>query len=116
MDNKQENLLQCLSDKSSLDEIQEYIAKIMKIRGFTGQTEQDKLMLLIEEVGELAKALRKQGNYLAVDQTLMKHYTPVKEELADVFIVLMSLCDILNISLWDSFYFKEGKNVTRRWD
>lgn len=115
MENSQRDLLESLSQKSGLGSIQEYIAIVMKARGFSEELPQDKLMLLIEEVGELSKALRKQEGYLAIDQDLVSHYTFVQEELADVFIVLLSLCDVLKISLWDAFYQKEKQNIERRW-
>lgn len=115
LENSQRDLLESLSQKSGLGSIQEYIAIVMKARGFSEELPQDKLMLLIEEVGELSKALRKQEGYLAIDQDLVSHYTFVQEELADVFIVLLSLCDVLKISLWDAFYQKEKQNIERRW-
>lgn len=48
-----------LNQKSSLEELQEYARKMIIARGFEGETPQDILMLLTEELGELAKEVRK---------------------------------------------------------
>ena len=59
MVNIQQGLLKKLSDKSSINEIQSYIKKVMEVRGFNKEKSSDKILLLVEEVGELAKAIRK---------------------------------------------------------
>ncbi|GFI10467.1 hypothetical protein IMSAGC007_02936 [Lachnospiraceae bacterium] len=115
MDNTQLKLLYSLSERKTLDDVQIYVSEVMKFRGFTSQSAQDKLMLLMEELGELAKAIRKAENYLPIDKELLNNYSSVNEEVADVFIVLLSLCDVLNINLWEAFLTKEKENITRRW-
>ena len=57
--NKQESLLSSISNKNNIDEIQEYIKEVIKVRGFSEQRIQDSMLILIEETGELAKAIRK---------------------------------------------------------
>ena len=59
MVNIQQELLKKLSGKSSINEIQSYIKEVMEIRGFNKEKSSDKILLLVEEVGELAKAIRK---------------------------------------------------------
>ena len=59
MESVQQELLKKLSNQSSIDEIQNYIKKIMEMRGFNKEKSSDKILLLVEEVGELAKAIRK---------------------------------------------------------
>ena len=39
-----------------------------------------------------------------------------EKEMADVFIVLTTICNKLNINLFDAVYNKEKENVTRNWD
>ena len=56
MENIQQELLKKLSDESSINEIQSYIKKVMEVRGFNKEKSSDKILLLVEEVGELAKA------------------------------------------------------------
>lgn len=113
--NNQEKLLSEISNKNNIDEIQEYIKEVIRMRGFSEQRIQDKMLLLLEETGELAKAIRKKLPDASVDYTKIENYTAVEEEIADVFIVLVSICNTLNINLYEAFKSKEEKNVKREW-
>ncbi len=112
---KQTLLLEELCKTSDLEKIQVYINKIMSIRGFNSQSPQDKMLLLVEEVGELAKALRKVEAGLPIDYNRICNYDTVESEIADIFIVLLSLCDVLGIDLFNAFIEKERENGTRKW-
>lgn len=59
MGNGQLKLWEDLREDKSLKEIQEYIRRVIKIRGFADESAEQKMLMLIEEVGELAKAIRK---------------------------------------------------------
>ena len=59
--NSQVELWNKLDEKNSLQEVQNYIKEVIKIRGFSEQEIEKTMLLLIEEVGELAKAIRKNG-------------------------------------------------------
>ena len=115
MVNIQQELLKKLSDKSSINEIQSYIKEVMEIRGFNKEKSSDKILLLVEEVGELAKAIRKNENNLGIDKTKEYNYSSIESEIADIFIVLLSICDILNIDLLKVFLEKEEENIKRTW-
>ena len=115
MVNIQQGLLKKLSDKSSINEIQSYIKEVMQIRGFNKEKSSDKILLLVEEVGELAKAIRKNEKKLGIDKTKEYNYSSIESEIADVFIVLLSICDILNIDLLKAFLNKEEENIKRIW-
>ena len=115
MVNIQQGLLKKLSDKSSINEIQSYIKKVMEVRGFNKEKSSDKILLLVEEVGELAKAIRKNEKKLGIDKTKEYNYSSIESEIADVFIVLLSICDILNITLFKAFLDKEEENIKRIW-
>ena len=115
MVNIQQGLLKKLSDKSSINEIQSYIKKVMEVRGFNKEKSSDKILLLVEEVGELAKAIRKNEKKLGIDKTKEYNYSSIESEIADVFIVLLSICDILNIDLLKAFLNKEEENIKRIW-
>ena len=115
MVNIQQGLLKKLSDKSSINEIQSYIKKVMEVRGFNKEKSSDKILLLVEEVGELAKAIRKNERKLGIDKSKEFNYSSVESEIADVFIVLLSICDILNIDLLKVFLDKEEENIKRIW-
>ena len=115
MGNIQQELLKKLSKENSINEIQNYIKKIMEIRGFNKEKSSDKILLLVEEVGELAKAIRKNEKKLGIDKTKEYNYSSIESEIADVFIVLLSICDILNMDLLKVFLEKEEENIKRTW-
>ena len=115
MESIQQELLKKLTDKSSINEIQSYIKEVMQIRDFNKEKSSDKILLLVEEVGELAKAIRKNERKLGIDKTKEYNYSSIESEIADVFIVLLSICDILNIDLFKVFLDKEEENIKRTW-
>ena len=115
MENIQQELLKKLSNESSINEIQSYIKEVMEIRGFNKEKSSDKILLLVEEVVELAKAIRRNESKLGIDKTKEYNYSSVESEIADVFIVLLSICDILNIDLLKVFFNKEEENIKRVW-
>ena len=55
---KQSELYELLNEKNTLNEIQNYIKEVIKIRGFSEQKVQDKMLLLLEETIDLANAIR----------------------------------------------------------
>ncbi len=112
---KQSELYELLNEKNTLNEIQNYIKEVIKIREFSEQKVQDKMLLLLEETGELAKAIRKTIPEASVDYERIENYTDIEEEVADVFIVLVSICNRLNINLYDAIIKKEEKNIKRQW-
>lgn len=112
----QKELLDKLNRDNTLTEVQEYIRKVITIRGFGEQSIEQQLLLLLEEVGELAKSIRKEKTDMCIDKTKMRNYDTVESEIADVFIVLTSICNSLNINLFDAIKEKEIINITRSWD
>lgn len=81
-------------------------------RGFNTEDASKKLVMLMEEVGELAKAVRKTVGLKFTDTTKT---TELKEELGDVQIVLLGLASLLDIDIFDAVIEKEKKNRTRTW-
>ena len=111
----QGDLLAKICASSYLHNIQKYLNEVLLLRGFERQSAQDKLLLLTEEIGELAKAIRKSATSMSIDYSKIRNYDTVESEIADVFIVLISLCNVLNINLYDAFIEKEKENITREW-
>lgn len=112
----QNELLAELTPNKSLPEIQAYIKKVIAERGFAGQAPQAAMLLLLEEVGELAKAVRKDASGMSVDPARLYKYESVKGEAADVFIVLLSILNELDIDLYSALIEKERINCARRWE
>lgn len=52
---------------------------------------------------------------MGIDKSKIKNYETVESEVADVFIVLNSICNTLNINLFEAFYEKKKINGQRVW-
>lgn len=113
--NEQKKLYDQLNQNMGLNETQDYIKRVIDIRGFGNQPIEQAMLLLVEEVGELAKAIRKERTNMFIDNNRIKNYDTVESEIADVFIVLNTICNLLNVNLYDAFYEKEKINVERTW-
>ena len=87
----------------------------MKLRGFADQPVLETMLLLLEETGELAKAIRKTATKMSVDIEKLHNYDPTESEVADVFFVLASVCNQLNINLFKALKEKEKINCERNW-
>lgn len=105
-----------LNDNNTIGEVQKYIKEVIKIRGFSEQNIEKTMLLLTEEVGELAKAIRKRETTMSIDKNKIYNYDTVESEVADVFIVLCSICNKLNIDLFSTVKDKEKENVNRKWN
>jgi NTP pyrophosphatase (non-canonical NTP hydrolase) len=66
----------------------------------------------VEEVGELAKAVRKEVGLKFTDTT---RRTEVSKELADVQIVLLGLAGMLKVDMFGAVLAKELRNRERSW-
>lgn len=96
----------------SLKKLQEFIWQWNKDQGFNTTDPSKKFVMLMEEVGELAKATRKVAGLKFTDTTTQ---TNIREELADVQIVLLGLAGILEVDLFDAIVEKVDKNSKRVW-
>ena len=105
--------LEMLDDKSSVAEVQKYIKDMKAARKFDRVTIEREMMLFLEELGELAKAIRKKTNgHLDIAK---EYNVNVEEELADCFIYLLSIANMNNVDIFKAFKEKEEKNCERIW-
>ena len=104
-----------LNEKNTLQEVQQYIKDVIEIRGFANQEIEKTMLLLLEEVGELAKSIRKNATDMEIDNNKANHYDTIESEVADVFIVLSSVCNKLDIDLYKALKDKEQENINRIW-
>lgn len=102
-----------LKDGPTLHDYQVYIKDMMRVRGFDKNSIVEEMLLMTEEVGELAKVVRK-AHGLHMD-TSSVHGT-AEEELADVLSYVLSLANYLDVDLEAAFRKKEEKNKQRSWD
>lgn len=94
----------------ALKAFQEYYRRAAIQRGYSKEGPKECLLLMIEEVGELAHALRKR-------EKLVRHgsYGDTNEslELADVFLYVVHMANVLEIDLAHVVRDKEILNVTK---
>jgi NTP pyrophosphatase (non-canonical NTP hydrolase) len=99
---------------ASLHEIQtDYMVKMLRERGINQEYNSEHAFIhLVEEIGEIARALRKlRGDKFAADT----HQAELADELADAFIILCDLANCERIDLFDAFIAKEKVNRKRVW-
>ena len=113
--NKLNEMYEKLGDNTTLNELQAYEDLLIKVRGFEDESAQDLMLLLTEEVGELAKEVRKASTKIKMDVTSSKMVN-LEEELSDVFSYVLAIARFYNISLIDAFKSKEEKNMKRIWE
>lgn len=101
-----------LPDTDSLRELQAYVWQMNKERGFSLEDPAKKMLLLTEEVGELAKAVRKLAG---LKFTATTRQTELSEEIADVLIVLLGLSSLVDVDAYEALLAKEAKNRERVW-
>lgn len=103
-----------LSIKSNptLKDLQEYVAKAVKERGFDKDSVEQRFMLLLEETGEFAKAARTHAGIKFADDTKTKE---LAHEAGDVLNVLLGICNLLDIDLEQAYRDKEAINQKRVW-
>jgi NTP pyrophosphatase (non-canonical NTP hydrolase) len=104
---------QRVSQGASLADLQAYIGRVVVERGFGEETPLDIMLLLVEEVGELAKAIRRHAG-IKIDETANEHGR-APEELADVLSYVLNLANQLNVDLIEAFRDKERINAERIW-
>lgn len=116
MEKSQLELWNNLKETNTLREVQNYVKNVNKIRGFHKQEITKVMLLLLEEVGELAKAIRRNATDIAIDKKKINHYDTVEEEIADVLYMLLCVCNDLDIDLYSCIKEKEAKNIKRIWE
>jgi NTP pyrophosphatase (non-canonical NTP hydrolase) len=94
----------------ALKAFQEYYRRAALQRGYAKEGPKDCLMLMVEEVGELARALRKR-------EKLVRHgsYPDSSEaqELADVFLYVVHMANVLELDLANIVRDKEVTNLQK---
>lgn len=91
--------------------LQRYYGRTAARRGWDGESPRDTLLLLTEEFGELARAIRKQDGLRRDGSYPM---TDVGLELADVQLYVVHLANALGIDLADAVTAKEQINANRQ--
>mgnify|MGYP001608410905 CR=1 FL=1 len=110
--NGQEEKNLILKESPTLSDFQNYIAEMVKQRGFEKNSISEIFMLFLEECGEMAKAARK-SEKMKTDRNSEEFH--LDYELADVFMYLLDICNHFDVDLEKAFRDKEEINKKRVW-
>ena len=94
-----EKLLNCLSREDSLDLIQKYVEEKISVDTFNKEDVSSEMFRLFFNVIELGKEVR-----ITLKDDNVKN---TESKIADIFLVLISICNSLNINLFDAIIEKE---------
>jgi NTP pyrophosphatase (non-canonical NTP hydrolase)/nucleoside 2-deoxyribosyltransferase len=94
---------------SVLCDLQHYYARAAADRGFDEESPQDTMLLLIEEIGELARSIRKSIGLSRADGDV----GDVAYELADVQLYVLHLANVIGLDLAGAVIAKEQLNRRR---
>ena len=103
-----------LKTDPTLKDLQAYLAEVCEERGWTKDSPAQKFVLFIEEVGELAKAMRKAAGLY--EERARPRDVSLEEEFADVLSYLLDLANCFEVDLQEAFQAKELINQTRTWE
>ena len=103
-----------LPEHPTLLGLQKYLDEVCKERGWVKDTYSEKFLLFTEEVGELAKAIRKTAGLY--DEEAKQKNIVLEEEFADVLSYLLDLANCFQIDLEKAFREKERINENRSWE
>ena len=103
-----------LPENPTLKDLQRYLDEVCQERGWTKDTYAEKFLLFIEEIGELAKVIRKtKGLY---QEQAREKKLELEEEFADVLSYLLDLANCFQVDLERAFREKEQVNQSRTWN
>jgi NTP pyrophosphatase (non-canonical NTP hydrolase) len=103
-----------LNDNPTLGDLQQYVADVCAERGWTKDSPSEKFVLFVEEVGELAKEIRKVSGLYS--ERAKPSAVALEEEFADVLSYLLDLANCFQVDLEEAFRAKELVNQTRTWE
>lgn len=102
-----------LPQDGTLDKLQAYVKEMARARGFSEETPAEIFILLLEEIGELAKAMRARLKLSMSSSDRSSKNIPL--ELADCLIYLLHLANQTGVNLFAAFRQKERLNATKKW-
>ncbi len=105
-----------LKSEPTLADLQRHIADICAERGWDKNTDKEKFLLFVEEVGELAKEIRNTTGLYGKKAKGEEGRQHLEEEFADVLNYLLDLANTFNVDLEKAYRDKHKVNETRSWD
>jgi len=98
----------------TLSELQDYVHRMVLKRGFAEETIRDVLLLFVEEIGELARAIRGLTG-LKMSRERVDSDKELRTEVADCLMYLVDLANLAGIGLEDALREKQRMDANRRW-
>ncbi|MGH2506884.1 MAG: MazG nucleotide pyrophosphohydrolase domain-containing protein [Ktedonobacteraceae bacterium] len=103
-----------IPENPTLKDLQHYVAENCQVRGWTKDSPSEKFVLFIEEVGELAKAMRQTAKLY--EEPAKPRNMSLEEEFSDVLSYLLDLANCFQVDLEQAFRAKEEINRSRIWE
>tara|TARA_R110000868_G_scaffold189695_1_gene432845 strand:- start:30893 stop:31225 length:333 start_codon:yes stop_codon:yes gene_type:complete len=103
-----------LKDGADLKDLQNFVMNMKKDFGFYQEDPYVELVLMMEEMGELVKAVRKNRKGSCIDPN--SHVGGIGEEVADVLIYLTQVANLCGVDIEDAVRQKHEHNKTRVWN
>ncbi len=103
-----------LDAEAGLPHLQRYVAEMVKRKGFAEESPRDVTLLLMEEVGELARVIRERSG-LKTGHRSKRTASSLAAELADAFIYILDLANKTGVDLETAVGDKLAANARRRW-
>lgn len=100
--------------EATLSELQKHLYKTCKENGWDKNTITEVFLLFSEEVGELAKAIRKETGFKGEKKPETRDN--LREEFADVLNYLLELANRFDVNLTEVYFEKHEINKTRKWN
>lgn len=97
----------------TLSDLQTHLDKTCREKGWDKNSVTEVFLLFTEEIGELAKAIRKETNFK--DEVKSESRDNLREEFADVLNFLLELANRFDIDLTEVYFEKHNINSTRKW-
>ena len=99
---------------TSLTSLQKHLDETCKKNGWDKNSITEVFLLFTEEVGELAKAIRKETGFKGEKKP--DNQDNLREEFADVLNYLLELANRFDVDLTEVYFEKHKINNTRKWD
>ncbi len=98
----------------TLADLQKHLDKTCKEKGWDKNSISEVFLLFSEEVGELAKEIRKQTGFKGEKKPDTRD--DMRQEFADVLNYLLELANRFEIDLTEAYFEKHAINADRIWD
>ena len=102
-----------LKENATLRDVQEFVMTMKKDMGFYQEDPYVELVLLMEELGELVKSVRKARKGSSIDPN--SQIGSIEEEIADVMVYLTQVANLFDIDMEKAIRDKHISNQSRVW-